>query len=384
MAQVALVTIQYPPTIGGLQAHIQGIVRLLKKNGHQVTVITSKPNPTMKMEGHDESDTQYLQAVSWLMDTPIISPIKIYRELQRINPDIVHVVYPFPISLETACMYAKLNQKKLICTYIDDIIVKFPYSLLISIYQGVVWKAWIKLFDAMTASSIDYAKEAKGLMTWKKPIYVLPPPTFNTQLDLDISQKIVAKKELGLEEYDKIVLFVGGLRKRLSYKRPDILLKAWAKIQRDITQNCILLIIGDGECKTYYKNLAQELGIKDQNLRFLGYVNRNVLTKCYLSGDIFVLPSEDNNEAFGITAVEGMLYGNAIVASDIPGLRGAIAKGKHISLVQPLNEQEIVEQLRYWLSRSLEEYAADNHVFVRVHYCDAVIQEEAKRCYADL
>ena len=70
---------------------------------------------------------------------------------------------------------------------------------------------------------------------------------------------------------------------------------------------------------------------------FKGFVTKEVLIDNYLASDIFVLPSEDNNEAFGIVVIEAMLYGNVIIGTDIPGIRGAVKKCENcnVSLIPP-------------------------------------------------
>lgn len=380
--KVAFVTIQYPPTIGGLQAHLKGIVDLVKSMGYETSILTSKPNPTMKIDGNVDEDVVQLPVIKWFKDSPIIDPFKTYRALTKINPDIVHVVYPFPLSLDVACIYAYLNHKKLVCTYIDDIIVEFPYSMIIKVYGKIFWKICKRMISSMSVSSHEYGKNATGLKDWKKQFYDVPPPIFYTDFNLTLDKKYDAKKRLGLDGYDKIVSFVGGLRKRLTYKRPDLLLKAWSEYTKEIKDNSVLLMIGDGELASYYRNMASELGLTSDNTIFKGYVSRETLVDCYLASDVFVLPSQDNNEAFGITPVEAMLYGNAVIASDIPGIRGAVGrKNAYVSLVPPLNRGRIVDELKCWLSKDLSEYALENHRYVKECFNKEKIKAEIRRMY---
>ena len=246
--KVAIITIQYPPTIGGLQEHIKGIANLGESLGYAVTVITAEPNPTMKVEGKVDNNVIRLPVLKWFKDGPIISPITIYKTLKSINPDIIHVVYPFPILLDLACIYAYINHKKVCCTYIDDITVGFPIN---KIYEKTSWKICKHIIDLISVSSIEYSKYSVGLKDWKKEIYPIPPPVFDTDFNLDLKDKYAAKKKLGLDKYDKIILFVGGLRKKLTYKRLDILLKAWAQYTKEEKNNSVLVIIGGGELTSY-------------------------------------------------------------------------------------------------------------------------------------
>jgi len=380
--KVAVVSIQYPPTIGGLQAHVKGIVDIIQDLGHDVHVITSKPNPSMKIEGQVDTNVTQLPVIKWFKDSPIINPFKIYRALKSVNPDVVHVIHTFPLSLEVACLYAYANNKKLVCTYINDVILEFPYSLVFKIYESIFWRICKYMISAISVSSHEYGRNAVGLKDWSKKIYEVPPPVFDTDFNLTLEKKYDAKKRLGLDGYDKIVLFVGGLRKRLIFKRPDLLIKAWSEYMLKSNINSVLLIIGDGLLKDNYKNISSKLGLGSNQIIFKGYIPRLELIDCYLAGDVIVLPSQDNNESFGITPVEAMLYGNAVIASDIPGIRGAIRrKNAYVSLVPPLNWKKIVDELKYWLSKDVNEYAVENNLYVKEHFNKEKIKHEIRRMY---
>lgn len=379
--KVAIVTIQYPPTIGGLQRHIKGIVSLAESLGYNTTVITAEPNPTMEVEGELDNNVIQLPAIGWFKDAPIINPVKLYMVLKDINPKIVHVVYPFPISLDIASVYARLNKKKLVCTYIDDITVGFPIN---KIYEKTLWKICKYVIDSISVSSQEYGKNATGLKDWRKRFYVIPPPVFD-EFNLSLSDKYNAKKKLKLEGYDRVMLFVGGLRKKLTYKRLDLLLRAWAEFNKDEKSNSIFVVIGGGELLDYYKKMASDLGLTQKNTIFKGYVPRETLIDYYLAADVFVLPSVGTNEGFGIAAVEAMFYGNAVIASDIPGIRGAVKREEktHVSLVPPLNWKKIVDELKYWFSKDLREYALENHEYVKKFFNKERIKKELKKLYED-
>jgi len=380
--KVTFVAIQYPPTIGGLQAHLKGIVDLVKSMGYETFILTSKPNPTMKIDGNVDGDVIQLPVIKWFKDSPIIDPIKTYRALTKINPDVVHVVYPFPLSLDVACIYAYLHRKKLVCTYIGDVVLEFPYSMIIKVYEKIFWKLCKRVIKSISANSREYGVNAAGLKDWRKDFYDIPPPVFDTDFNLTLNKKYDSKKRLGLDSYDKIVLFVGGLRKRLIFKRPDLLLRAWSKYIKETEDKSVLLLIGDGELTSCYKDIASELGLTTDNTIFKGYVSKETLVDCYLAGDVLVMPSQDNNESFGITPVEAMLYGNAVIASDIPGIRGAVGrKNAHVSLVPPLYWERIVDELKYWLSKDLSEYALGNHEYVKECFNKESIKEEIRRMY---
>ncbi len=144
----------------------------------------------------------------------------------------------------------------------------------------------------------EYGKNASGLKNWNKNMYEVPPPVFDTDFNLSVEKKIAAKNKLNLADYNNIALFVGGLRHRLIYKRLDLVLKAWALYKNEKIDNSVLLIVGDGELRSYYEDMASKLGLGPKDVIFKGFVSKNELIDCYLASNVFLLPSEDNNEAF--------------------------------------------------------------------------------------
>ena len=101
---------------------------------------------------------------------------------------------------------------------------------------------------------------------------------------------------------------------RLShYKGYAYLLEALARIPQ-----ASLVLIGDGEESANLRRLATRLGI-DQRVSFVGAVDEASLQAAYAAADLFVLPSLDRSEAFGLVLLEAMRAGLAVIASAIPG-----------------------------------------------------------------
>jgi glycosyltransferase involved in cell wall biosynthesis len=384
--KMVFLVIDYPPLSGGLSAYIKGIVDLTEKIGYQTVVITVELNPSMIIEGKRDTNIIQLPVLWWFKDSPIINPYSLYNTLSKIKPDIVHVVYPFPIGLDIACLYAFHKKKKLYCTYVDDVIMHFPYSLIVKLYENTSWKICKKIIRSIGVLSIKYAASSIGLRDWKKSLTEINPPVFNTKFEFVIERKQKAKERLNINLQCKIVLFVGSLRKRTTYKRLDLLLKAWSVyLKQNQTLKAILMIIGDGELRDYYEKMASTLGLIGRNTVFKGFVSKDELIEYYLAGDILVLPSEDNNEAFGIVIAEAMLYGDGIICSDIPGIRGVIDKSdkREVSIIAPGNWEPIVKALDEWMIRDIQEYAILNHSYIKCYFSNDLIKKNLTKMYAD-
>ncbi len=143
-------------------------------------------------------------------------------------------------------------------------------------------------------------------------------------VNLDLFQPIVkedARRELGLHDDDRILLFVGRVE---PLKGIDILLGAAAQLEGD--SDCYVLVIGGdssaghGEM-AHLRDLASELGISER-VNFLGAVDHEKLPMFYSAADVCVMPSF--HESFGLVALEAMACGTPVVASRVGGLTATV------------------------------------------------------------
>jgi glycosyltransferase involved in cell wall biosynthesis len=78
-------------------------------------------------------------------------------------------------------------------------------------------------------------------------------------------------------------------------------------------------------------------------IRLLGWQPREALPELYVTLDVFCLPSY--REGFGVTLLEASAMGVAVVATDIPGCREAVADGETGLLVEARNTDALLEGL---------------------------------------
>ena len=122
------------------------------------------------------------------------------------------------------------------------------------------------------------------------------------------------------------LLYVGRLAAR---KGLEFLLRAMPLIAAERPQT-LLSIVGDGPLRPRLEALAVKLGI-ESHVTFLGRLDDQELLRTYQGTQLQVVPSLF--EGLGVTALEGMACGAAIVASDVPGLRDVVQDGENGLLV---------------------------------------------------
>ncbi|HVE73610.1 MAG TPA: D-inositol-3-phosphate glycosyltransferase [Mycobacteriales bacterium] len=148
-----------------------------------------------------------------------------------------------------------------------------------------------------------------------------------------------ARDRVGVRQDAVLLLFVGRLQ---PLKGPDVLLRAAARLlaaDPSLRDRLVLPIIG-GASGTglrephWLHDLAERLGLGDI-VRFEtprgGPFTRDRLRDWYRAADVVAVPS--HNESFGLVALEAQACGTPVVATDVGGLRTAVAAGRSGLLV---------------------------------------------------
>ncbi len=107
-------------------------------------------------------------------------------------------------------------------------------------------------------------------------------------------------------------------------KGVDFVMPAFAKVLKQLP-DCQLMIVGDGQLHEEMTQQQQELGIKEKNVIWAGRVPYEKLAGYYKQMTLVWMPSR--SEGFGLSAIEAMGHGHAVIASDTGGLIEIIHNG---------------------------------------------------------
>jgi glycosyltransferase involved in cell wall biosynthesis len=91
--------------------------------------------------------------------------------------------------------------------------------------------------------------------------------------------------------------------------------------------------------------LARRLGVGDR-VRFCPAVSDEELPRFLALGDVFVFPSQNRLEGFGLAVAEAMAVGLPVVVADMPGVREVIESGREGLLAEPLIASDLAEKIR--------------------------------------
>ena len=141
-------------------------------------------------------------------------------------------------------------------------------------------------------------------------------------------------------------LYLGRVKR---YKRVDLPVRAVALL-RDRGVPARLLIAGRGDHVRELERLAARLGLGEDRVRFLGFVDDQEKIELFRRSWAHVLTSP--KEGWGIANIEAAGCGTATVASDSPGLRDSVLDGRTGFLVPHGDVSALADKMEALLIRS--------------------------------
>lgn len=130
----------------------------------------------------------------------------------------------------------------------------------------------------------------------------------------------------------KLVLFVGRLVKK---KGINYLIEAMVQVKKSFP-SVLLLILGEGPSEDDLKKQIERVHLEN-NVSFLGWIDNQKLAGYYGAADVFVSSPEESNwgsEGFGLTFIEAMASGTAVIGTRV-GAVGEIIKDGQNGLLVP-------------------------------------------------
>lgn len=174
-------------------------------------------------------------------------------------------------------------------------------------------------------------------------------------------------------------LFIGRL---VYYKGCSVLVDAFARMKTDAT----LTIIGDGVLKEELMRQAETQGIASR-VSFLGYVSDEKKQICMEAADVFVLPSVERSEAFGLVQLEAMAYGIPVINTNLPsGVPEVSIHGETGLTVRPGEVKELSEAMNWMCTHPEERKNMGRAARKRVEerYTQDILVRNIKHIYEEL
>jgi rhamnosyl/mannosyltransferase len=244
--------------------------------------------------------------------------------------DVVHYHFPWPF-MDMAHFLARID-KPTVVTYHSDIVRQ---KALLKLYQPLKHR-FLESVDTIVATSPNYLASSAVLDRYRDKTRVI---TFGLDKSSYPEPDQARLDHWRARVGPKFFLFVGVLR---YYKGLHILLDAVAGTDYPV------VIVGAGPIEAELKAHAERLGLK--RVQFVGAVDdldkAALLKLCYA----VAFPSHLRSEAFGISLLEGAMYGKPMISSEIGTGTTYINVHGETGLVVPPSDHEALRaaMIRLW------------------------------------
>lgn len=115
-----------------------------------------------------------------------------------------------------------------------------------------------------------------------------------------------------------------------------------------------LTIVGEGELKEQLQQRVLDDKLADK-VRIMGRASDEALKRCMEIADVFVLPSVERSEAFGLVQLEAMAYGIPVINTKLSsGVPEVSIHGKTGLTVTPGNVEELKKAMM-WMAEHDDE-----------------------------
>jgi len=330
--KIAQVVCTFPPYKGGIGNSAFNFSETLIKEGINVTTYTPQYKKNIKSENKIIRIKPFLK-----YGNGAFIPSLLWK-LKKFDSIILH--YPFFGGAEIIWLWKIIfgKKKKLIIFNHHINVARLPFFVkFLSWPSRMISKSLFKRADFIVCASLDYVRNSSLSNIYDKYQYKFKEIPFG--VDIEKFKPSSEKKDFP-KKYN--LLFVGGLDKAHYFKGVDVLLQSLSKID-DI--NWQLNIVGAGDLENKYKKTTNDLKIKDK-VNFLGKVDNKKLIEMYKKSHLFILPSINKGEAFGLVLLEAMSSGCPVIATKLPGVRKVFEDGKQGLFVEPKNVNDLQEKIK--------------------------------------
>jgi rhamnosyl/mannosyltransferase len=289
----------YYPSLGGMETYVRQLCNRMPEFGVEPSILTLNhitriQTASEKVEG---VPVRRVACQFKFFSQPI--SFSFAKEMKRLvsEVDLVHLHSPFP----NAEVFNQHITKPLVLTWSAD-----PVNT-----------RWKQLFPFFRPSLVRVLEKASKIILIGPNLLENSPSLHPYQHKCEIIPLAYTKingsePEATSRKRDHAhptILFVGKLRK---YKGVEYLIRSLQHIP-----DALLRVVGNGEELSNLRQLTSKLGL-DTRVTFLLNISNQKLPVEYANADIFVLPSINASEAFGIVQTEAMAFGLPVINTQLP------------------------------------------------------------------
>ncbi len=293
------------PQAGGAELHLHQIFGRLAARGHEVDLLCSAWNGSVKRTQLDGID---VHRVGSRHTYPFLAYPYFHRHLASRQYDVVIE------DLNKAPLYTPLWGLHRLVALVHHLFGATAFRETAAPLAAALWLGERPIgrlyrdtpFEAVSDSTADDLV-ARGVP--RERIRVIHNGVDTQALTPDYS----------LRSPDPLFVYLGRLKR---YKGVDILIRAFAELAHP---RATLAIAGSGDDRPRLEQLVRALGV-DSRVRFLGFIPDDARLTLYRRSWAATLASP--KEGWGISNMEAAACGTPVIASNSPGIRESVVDGE--------------------------------------------------------
>jgi len=352
----------WPPRHCGIATYTQDLARALRKQGHEVHVVTFT-------DGGRKGE-KFVHPVLKVKkgSTKLVDPKwdeKLYKEVEKIRPDVVHIQHEYALYLYdddfSSGLFRPFFRWKVEANFPVVVTYHSVFTALDRV-ESYYMDIALELTDAGIVHE-EYQKIYLPENIGRLPdnVYVIPHGA------KDIKPYKNAKAELGLKG-KKVVGLIGWWEPNKGFER---VVKMWPKIKRQVGKNVVLVVAGDARpgsksgqmYKPILLNAIKKSSAKGSIKTIVGAFTPEKYDKVLSAFDLMVLPYSRASQSGNLA--HAFALGVPCIATAMEGLKAEIEASKAGITAPPGDDLELMhgishvmkhEELRKRYARNAAKY----------------------------
>lgn len=290
----------YYPWVGGVEKIVKSIAEGLN-NKVSMRVLVCQPRGRYINQNVNGVNVFRASSIGILRSMPVSPDFFFHFVKLTTQTDIVHFHVPFPLG-EVSFLISKPKVKAIAWWHSEIVRQKF----FLKAYKKLL-KRFLDSVSAIIVATPNHILYSELLKNYENKCEIIP---FGIDVrKYELSPQMKEKVALIRKVYGpRIVLSVGRM---VYYKGFEYLISA----MKDVDAK--LLLIGNGPLKHKLVRYAHKMKLTGK-IFFIDNVSDEELPVYYHSCDVFVLPSVEKTEAFGIVQLEAMACGKPVINTNLP------------------------------------------------------------------
>lgn len=352
----------YPYSYGGVEKCIETLCETLAPSIQNEILCVADCHTTYSDRKTPTIKTYYPKTMEKFSCPLSLSLLKEYREKTQ-EYDLIHFHFPWPFA--DLLSLTQGIKKPYIITYHSDII----RQKIMKFFYWPLMKLFFYRAKKIIATSQNYLNSSKVLQQYKNKSLVIPIGL----KDLNTATEQEKPSNFGSIKNKPYFLFVGVLRQ---YKGLHFLLHA----MKNVTEYN-LVIAGDGPCYAELQAIIKSENL--QNVFLIGKVTDEQKFQLYKEAYAVVVPSHLRNEAYCYTLVEGLMFGKALISTELYTGTSFVNQHLQTGLVVPPADPKALQAAMnqfFFDKEAVLKYAAN----ARTRFLEIFTADKMANHYADL